>query len=214
MLAAILAAVLGATAPEGTLFTADGGRVRGTLVEAGPAGVTVRLPDGSTRRFAPSDVRKVVLADGTLWRPGDPPPASREEASTPVPAPEPAAPAAAAPASPPEAAPQAAQAPAPAAVPPALPVQEPAGSEATPAPQPATPPPPPLPSSPMLVPVERLDTVFLASGGRVRALVTEESADGVVVRLVDGRERRFAPGQVAQITYADGTASVPGAPRK
>ena len=79
---------------------------------------------------------------------------------------------------------------------------------------PAPPAAPPPPASPMLIPVERLDTVFLAAGGRVRAFVTEETSDGVVVRLVDGTERRYAPAQVARIAYADGPPSAPGGPRK
>jgi hypothetical protein len=59
----------------------------------------------------------------------------------------------------------------------------------------------------MVIPPERLDTVHLARGGRVRCLVVEEGLDGVVVRLVDGAERRYAPGQVSRIDWADGTHS-------
>jgi hypothetical protein len=202
MLAAILVAVLGVSAPEGTLFTTDGGRVRGVLVEAGPAGVTVRLPDGSTRRYAPSDVRKVVLSDGSLWRPGDPPPPAPGEEPPQPPAP-PLPPAAeVVPAPPVEAAPP--PAPDPAA----------AAAEAGPATPAAAPEPPAPPPGPMIIPVERLDTVFLASGGRVRAFVTEETPQAVVVRMVDGTERRYPAEQVAKIAYADGSASSPGAPRK
>jgi hypothetical protein len=65
----------------------------------------------------------------------------------------------------------------------------------------------------MIIPPERLDTILLASGGRLRALVVEESAEGVVIRLVDGSERRYAPGLVAKIVYADGSVSVPGSQR-
>jgi hypothetical protein len=53
----------------------------------------------------------------------------------------------------------------------------------------------------------RLDTVHLAGGWRVRGLVVEEGPDGVVVRLVDGAERRFPAGQVSRIDWADGTSS-------
>jgi len=134
-------------AQAGTVFTSDGGRLRGTVVDAGPTGVTVQLPDGATRKLDAAKVSKIDYADGTTWKPG-------------------AAPQAAA----------VAGVPSPAAKP-----------------------------SSMAIPVEKLDTVFLAKGGRVRGLVTEEGPEGVVVRLVDGTERRYAPGQVSRIDWADGT---------
>ena len=198
---AVLVAVTGAAAAEGTVFTADGGRVRGTVVEAGPAGVTVQLADGSTRRYPPADVKKVVLADGSTWKPGDAAPT----ASAPAPAAAaPVAAAAAAPAGqPPPATPPAATPPPAEAAPPAA-----AGAAAKPA-EPSAAAAQPAGPVPMLIPVESLDTVFLAGGGRLRGLVTEDTRDGVVVRLVDGAERRFAPVQVARIAFADGTASTP-----
>jgi hypothetical protein len=56
---------------------------------------------------------------------------------------------------------------------------------------------------------DKLDTVFLARGGRVRGLVVEETPDGVVMRLVDGSERRYAPAQVTRVEYAGGAAPAP-----
>jgi len=195
---AVLVAVTGAAAAEGTVFTADGGRVRGTVVEAGPAGVTVQLADGSTRRYPPADVKKVVLADGSTWKPGDAAPTAS------APAPAAAAPVAAAAAAPAGQPPPAGATPPPAeAAPPAA-----AGAAAKPA-EPAAAAAQPAGPVPMLIPVESLDTVFFAGGGRLRGLVTEDSRDGVVVRLVDGSERRFAAVQIARIAFADGTASTP-----
>jgi len=200
---AVLVAVTGAAATEGTVYTADGGRVRGTVVEAGPAGVTVQLADGSTRRYPPADVKKVVLADGSTWKPGDAAPATSAPVAAAAAAPGGQPP----PATPPAAAQPAAGAPAEAVSPAA------AGTAAVA----AKPPEAAVPAAgaqvagpvPMLIPVESLDTVFLAGGGRLRGLVTEDTKDGVVVRLVDGGERRFAAVQVARIAYADGTASTP-----
>jgi hypothetical protein len=151
MLAIILAVLLGLAPQGGTVYTADGGRLRGTVLDAGAGGVTVQLADGSTRKVEASQVTRVDFADGTSWKPG---------------------------------------APAPAAVPAAA---APAAAAARPA--------------PLVIPVEKLDTVYLSRGGRVRCLVVEEGPEGVVVRLVDGAERRYAPGQVGRIDWADGTRS-------
>jgi translation initiation factor IF-2 len=159
MLGIVLAALLGATPQAGIVYTSDGGRLRGTVVETGPAGATVQLFDGTTRKIEASQVSKIDFADGTTWKPGAAPPAP---------------------------------APAPVAA-----VQPP-----TPAPAPVAPRP-----IPMNLQIDRLDTVFLARGGRVRCVVTEEGPDGVVARLVDGTERRFAPGQVSRIEWSDGTRS-------
>jgi 2-oxoglutarate dehydrogenase E2 component (dihydrolipoamide succinyltransferase) len=155
MLDLVLALVL--AAQPGTVFTTEGGRLRGTVLEAGPGGVTVQLPDGATRRVDAARVSRIDYADGTSWKPT------------------------------PAAAPQAA---------PAAPVVV-AAAPVAPAARPSS----------MAIPAERLDTLFLAKGGRVRCLVTEEGAEGVVVRLVDGTERRYAPGQVSRIEWTDGTRS-------
>jgi len=217
MLALVLAALLGAQ--PGTVFLANGGRVRG-MVEAGPAAVSVQLVDGTSRALELGQVSRIVFADGAVWSPPPAPAAAPPEA--------PAAPAVA-PAPPPAAAPEAAVPAPPAAPPPAAaPAAPPAPPAAPPPPPaaapeaavPAAPPPaaappvaPAFPSAvaaardpqPLLAPIDRLDTVHLAGGGRVRGVVTEESPEGVALVLVSGSERRFAPGQVSRIDYADGT---------
>ena len=74
---AILAAMMLAAAPQhDTVFTADGGRVIGTVVEEGPQGVSVQLVDGTLRRFARRDVVRVEYADGSVStrRSAEPPP--------------------------------------------------------------------------------------------------------------------------------------------
>ena len=160
MLSLVLATLLAFSPQGGTVYTNDGGRLRGTVLDAGPAGVTVQLADGSTRKLEPAQVSRVELADGTTMKPNPPPAAAAA-----------AAPVAAAAAQP-----------------------APAAAAAT-------------HPSPLVVPVDKLDTIYLARGGRVRCLVTEEGPDGVVVRLVDGAERRYAPGQVTRVDWADGTRS-------
>jgi hypothetical protein len=145
MLAILVAAALAATPAPDTVFTPDGGRIRGTVVEESAKGVTVQLLDGTTRTFEPGQYTRIEYADGTVSTPRPPPP-------------------------PPQAPPALAPAPA-------------AGGA---------------------------DLVFLADGGRARGPVVEESASGgIVIRLLDGSTRRYAPGQVVRIEYADGTVSSP-----
>jgi len=190
MLAIVLAVLLGA--PQGgTVYTADGGRLRGTVLDAGTGGVTVQLADGSTRKLESSQVSRVEFADGTSWKPAAPaaaaaPQGAPAQPATRAPPPAPATQAAAT-------APGSAGAAAPAVT--AAAVAVPLAVAATTKP------------SPLQIPVEKLDTVYLARGGRVRCLVTEEGPEGVVVRLVDGAERRYPPGQVGRIDWADGTRS-------
>lgn len=77
MLALIAAAMLAAAPQHDTVHTADGGRVLGTVVEESPQGITVRLVDGTIRRFAPADVDRIEYADGSIStpnRPAPPPP--------------------------------------------------------------------------------------------------------------------------------------------
>jgi len=202
MLAILLAAHLTFSPQGGTVYTSDGGRLRGTILDAGPGGVTVQLADGSTRKLDAALVSRIDFADGTSWKPAAAPAAAAPVAVAAVAAPaaQAAAPAAqAAPAAAPSAqaaAPAAAAAAAPAAV-----VAAPAvAAVAATAPAGA-------PLAAMAIPVEKLDTVHLAKGGRVRCLVVEEGPEGVVTRLVDGSERRYAPGQVSRIDWADGTRS-------
>ncbi|HEX9050793.1 MAG TPA: hypothetical protein VF841_09695, partial [Anaeromyxobacter sp.] len=70
MLAIVLATLLTFSPQGGTVYRTDGGRVRGTVLEAGPSGVTVRLVDGSTRRLEAAQVARVDFVDGTSWKPG------------------------------------------------------------------------------------------------------------------------------------------------
>jgi hypothetical protein len=178
MLALVLAALLAALPQNGTVFTSDGGRLKGSVLEAGPAGVTVQMADGSTRKIEAASVKRVDFADGTSWTPTAAAPAAAA-----------AAPAAAAPAA------DAAPAGAPAAAAATVAVAAPAAAV----------PPAGKPPGPLVIPVEKLDTVYLAGGGMVRGLVVEATPqEGIVMRLVDGAERRYPAAQVARIEFSDG----------
>jgi hypothetical protein len=122
-LALALATALSAASPRlDTVFLANGGRLRGTVVADTPAEVVVQLPDGSFRRLARGEVTRVEYAD--------------EPAQVGAPAPAPAAPQAPRLAQPPS--PPAAEPPPPAApsapLPPP-PVPRPRGSAVSPAPE-------------------------------------------------------------------------------
>lgn len=83
MLAILAAALLAASAPHDTVFTADGGRVLGKVVEEGPQGVAVQLPDGTFRRLARREVVRIEYADGTVSKPTEPAPAPPSYAQPP-----------------------------------------------------------------------------------------------------------------------------------
>ena len=51
MLGIVLASLLTFSPQGGTVYTTDGGRVRGTVLDAGPAGVTVQLVDATMFRL-------------------------------------------------------------------------------------------------------------------------------------------------------------------
>jgi hypothetical protein len=91
---AIFAAVILAAAPQNdTVFTTDGGRVVGLVVEEGPDGVAIRLPDGSFRRYERRDVKRIEYADGSISRiteppPAEPPPAAQAPPKPPSPPPQ------------------------------------------------------------------------------------------------------------------------------
>jgi hypothetical protein len=194
MLALVLAALLGALPQNGTVFTADGGRLRGNVLEAGPSGVSVQLADGSTRKLDAASVKRIDFADGTNWTPtpGQAPAVAATTSAAAAPA---AAPAAAGSAA---AAPGAAAAPAVAAA-----AVAPAAAAAA---QPSATAPAGKPVAPIAIPLDKLDTVDLAGGGRIRGLVVEATPqEGVVMRLVDGTERRYPTAQVARIEFSDGT---------
>jgi hypothetical protein len=129
---ALAAALLAASPRYDTVFLANGGRLRGTIVEDTPAQVLIQLPDGSFRRFARAEVARIEYAEEPAA--AAPPPAAAPVA-TPVPVPPPAAaaPPAPVPVAPPVPVPVAPAVPAPAAPP-------------APPPSMAIPPPPPPPS--------------------------------------------------------------------
>src|SRR5690242_21611385 len=84
---AILAAVMLAAAPQqyDTVYTADGGRIVGTVVEESPQGITVQLPDGTTRRLSRNDVTRIEYADGSVSMPNRPAPPAQPPAYRPPP---------------------------------------------------------------------------------------------------------------------------------
>lgn len=87
---AILAAVVLAAAPQNdTVYTADGGRIVGTVVEEGPQGVTVQLPDGTTRRLSRSQVARIEYSDGSVSTPSRPAPPRQPPSYRAPPAPPP-----------------------------------------------------------------------------------------------------------------------------
>jgi hypothetical protein len=78
---AMLAAVMLAAAPQhDTVFTADGGRVVGTVVEDSAQTVAVQLPDGTFRRLPRREVVRIEYSDGSVSTrpaaPAAPPPAA------------------------------------------------------------------------------------------------------------------------------------------
>jgi hypothetical protein len=211
-----LEASLAAAPRSGTVFTTEGGRMRGTILDATPAGVTIQLADGSTRSIPAAQIARIDFSDGTSWAPGAPQPQAVAAAPTAGPAPAPAAPppAAAPPAPAASTAPAAASTGAgvAAAAPPGAPPPAAAGPAATGGAQPV---PAAWRAPPIVLPIDRLDSVYLANGGRVRGLVVEEvPSQGVLMRLIDGTERRYAPGEVIVVQYADGTVSAQAKPAK
>lgn len=64
---AMLAAVMLAAAPQhDTIFTAEGGRIIGTVVEESAQTVAVQLPDGTFRRLPRRDVVRIEYGDGSV----------------------------------------------------------------------------------------------------------------------------------------------------
>jgi hypothetical protein len=92
MLAILAAVMLAAAPPNDTVFTADGGRLVGTVVEEGPQGVAVRLVDGTFRRLARRDVVRIEYADGSVSKPSEVAPAPTPPAPQYTPPPPPAYP--------------------------------------------------------------------------------------------------------------------------
>jgi hypothetical protein len=72
---AILAAVMLAAAPgNDTVYTTNGGRLVGTVVEESPQGVSIQLPDGTTRRLSRNEVSRIEYSDGSVSTPNRAPP--------------------------------------------------------------------------------------------------------------------------------------------
>jgi hypothetical protein len=164
---AIVAAVMLAAAPQNdTVFMTDGGRVIGIVVEEGPQGVSLQMPDGSFRRFARREVSRIVYADGSVSRVSEPPPPA---AQAPAPPYTPAPPAQPRTNAPP---PQQAYPPPPAYVPPPPPPYYPP-------PPYAYRPPPPAPPPPYVRPAGPLSPVYLSFGlgGAFRGGEAEDRLD-------------------------------------
>jgi hypothetical protein len=77
MLALLAAVMLAATPQQDTVFTTDGGRVVGTVIEESPDTVAIQLQDGSYRRIPARDVRRIEYRDGTVSQRNAPPPAAQ-----------------------------------------------------------------------------------------------------------------------------------------
>jgi len=228
MIPLLVAALLAAAPPSDTVFTVDGGRITGTVLEESPAtGVTIQTPDGTVRRIDRAQIQRIEFADGTVST-------VRPQA--------PAAPPAAAPAA---AAPAAAQAPGPIDTAyfkgggrvrgtvmeesastgvkirlldgsiRSYPAEEFArieyadGTVSTPQAAPRAPEPPPAPKAKPAEPVPApVDNVYFLGGGRVRGTVIEENPKtGVKVRLLDGSIQVYSRDDLVRIEYADGSVS-------
>jgi opacity protein-like surface antigen len=85
MLALLAAVMLAATPQADTVFTNDGGRVVGTVIEESPDTVSIQLQDGSYRRIPSKDVRRIEYRDGTVSQKSAPPPAVAQPQYTPPP---------------------------------------------------------------------------------------------------------------------------------
>jgi hypothetical protein len=74
MIPVLIAALVAAASPQDTVYTVDGGRITGSVMEESPtAGVTIQMPDGSVRRIERAQVSRIEYADGTVSPPRPPP---------------------------------------------------------------------------------------------------------------------------------------------
>jgi len=222
MFAVLVAALLAAASPADTIFTIDGGRITGTVLEESPTtGVTIQTPDGAVRRIDRSQIARIEFADGTVSTP---------RAATPPPT-QPA------PAAAPAARPAAAEGPidnvylvgggrvrgtvmeenAASGVKVRLldgsvraygadelsRIEYADGTVSTPR-APAAPAPAPRAKSAEAP----IDSVYFLGGGRVRGTVIEENPKtGVKVRLLDGTVQNYSRDDLVRIEYADGSVS-------
>ncbi len=223
MIPVLVAALLVAASPADTVYTVDGGRITGTVLEESPAaGVTIQTPDGAVRRIDRAQISRIEFADGTVSnvRPPAPP-------AEPAPAAKPAAAEGALDSVYFRAGGRARgtvmeesgttvkvrlldgsiraygfdevsrieYADGTVSTPRAAPART---VEAAPAPAPRKAVEAPAP----------VDVVYFLGGGRVRGTVIEENPKtGVKVRLLDGTLQTYARDDLVQIEYADGSVS-------
>jgi hypothetical protein len=216
MVSALLAALLATTSPTDTVFTVDGGRITGSVLEESPStGVTIQTPDGALRKIDHAQVSRIEYADGTVSTPQKaqpPPPAPAVKSAAEVPLDtvfvlgggrargsvmE-------------ESATAGVKLRLPDGTVHAYPVGEVSrieyadGTFSTP-PHAARHSGPPVRRPPEGV----TDTVYFVGGGRVRGTVLEENPrTGVKVRQLDGTIQAWRRSEVARIEYADGSVSV------
>jgi hypothetical protein len=74
MFSLLVAALVAAAPPPDTVYTVDGGRITGVVMEeSAAAGVTIQTPDGAVRRLERAQVSRIEYADGTVSTPRPPP---------------------------------------------------------------------------------------------------------------------------------------------
>jgi hypothetical protein len=89
MLPVLVAVLVAAAPPADVVYTVDGGRINGTVVEESVAlGVSIQTPDGSVRRIDRNQVSRIEYADGTVSTPHPPAPQAAPPAAAPRPRPE------------------------------------------------------------------------------------------------------------------------------
>ena len=69
MLGILAAVLLAASPPVDTVYTTDGGRLVGTVIEETTQAVSIQLPDGTTRRLDRAQVARIEYADGSVSTP-------------------------------------------------------------------------------------------------------------------------------------------------
>jgi hypothetical protein len=228
MVSVLVAALLVAASPGDTVYTVDGGRIAGTVLEeSATSGVVIQTPDGSVRRIERGQVSRIEFADGTVSppRPAAPPPQA---------APAPKAPEAEGGIDTvhfkgggrvrgtviEESAASGAKVRLLDGTVRGYPTDEVArieyadGTVSTPQQAPAK---APEPGAPRAKPAEApVDNVYFLAGGRVRGTVIEENPKtGVKVRLLDGTVQVYSRDDLVRIEYADGSVSrrvTPAAP--
>jgi hypothetical protein len=89
MISVLVAALLATASPTDTVYTVDGGRVVGNVVEESPSsGVSIQTPDGAVRRIGAGQVARIEYSDGTVTEPrpaAAPAPAAAAATSAPLP---------------------------------------------------------------------------------------------------------------------------------